>query len=165
MPFNRPSFECQMSLTKPFDLLEPCLAHLVHGTVSEGENGRKRGTQVPLQQEGGGKRTRQIQLFGTFLSVLNPVLFSVATPEDGLFPRSITHDEQELAKYNLSFVPRCVLVHKDYLRKGLSLRPADVLEDLAQREVGGWGMGVWSKLIIYVLRDKHYGLRKLPIGR
>lgn len=120
---------------------------------------------MPLRQEGGSKRTRQIRLFGRALSLLNTMLFSVATPEDGLFLRSITHDEQELVKCSLSFVPLCVLVHKDYLRKGLSLRPADVLEDLAQREVGGWGTGVWSDLIIYVLRDKRYGLRKLPIGR
>lgn len=102
-----------MSLMKPFDLLEPCFAPLAHGTESERENGRKCGTQVPLQQEGGGKRTRQTQLFGIALSMLNPMLFSVATPEDGLFPRNITHDEQELVKCNLSFVPRCVLVHKE----------------------------------------------------
>lgn len=147
-----------MSLMKPFDLLEPCSAPLAHGTESEREKGRKRGTQVPLQQDGGGKRTRQTQLFGTALSVLNPMLFSVATPEDGLFLRSITHDEPELVKCNLSFVLRCVLVHKEKAcHLGLQMSWKMLLR--GRWEGGGWVSGLSSSDMSSEL--KLYDLRKL----
>lgn len=108
------------------------------GLREEGENRRKCPARVLLWQEAGGKRTRQTQLQGQ-LSVFDPMLLSVTTPENDSSPWTTTRDEQELAKCNLAFFPGRVPVHKDSLRKGLSLRHAAIMEEMLPRGRGEGG--------------------------